>query len=159
MRVLIVYASQYGGTAECAHDLKQYIDIPSDVLPVTDPAIMLSDYDIIIAGGAIHAGSLQRSLKKFLKNNTDLLLNKKFAYFICCLMPEHYAVKQVLPKNIPRPLMEHAFASAYPGATVDYGKMNWVERIILKRVTGSRNSFCRKDEDRLKEFASVINRQ
>lgn len=158
MRSLIVYASKYGGVAQCALDLKQHLEIPSDVLPVNDPSINLDEYDIIIAGGSIHSGSLQKDLKKFLKKNRDELLKKKFAYFICCLMPGDKADSHIIPKHFPEKLREHAFANAFPGAIVDYVKMNWLEKIILKKITGTKESFSRKDDSAIKDFADKINR-
>lgn len=159
MRVLIVYASTDGGVAGCAHDLKQHLDIPSDVFPVNDPVIVISDYDIVIAGGSIHAGSVQRELQKFLKKNKDELLQKKFAYFICCLMPGEKAKTKIVPKALSEELMEHAFASAFPGAAVNYTALGPLKSIIMRLITGQKESFNRKDETILKEFAEKINAQ
>ncbi len=159
MRTLIAYASKYGGVAQCALDLQQHLNMPSDVLPVNDSSIDIDEYDIVIAGGSIHAGSLQKDLKKFLKKHKDQLLEKKFGYFICCLMPGDKADAYVVPKHFPQELTEHAFASAYPGATVDYCKMNFLEKMILKKITSSHESFNRKDDTAITTFAEKINNQ
>jgi menaquinone-dependent protoporphyrinogen oxidase len=157
MRVLIVYASKYGGVAQTALDLQQYINIPTDVRPVSDESIPLSDYDIVITGGSLHSGSIQNELKRFLKKNKDTLLNKKFAYFFCCLMPGEKAEKIILPKQMPEELMKHAFARSFPGADVNYTKMSIIERFILKKITRKDESFSRRDEEELKKFSEKIN--
>ena len=82
-RVLIVYASRFGSTAEIAEAMGQAIcdKVSSvDVLPV-QKAKGVSGYDLIVLGGAARMGKILPETVRFAKKHGEALQSTPVAYF------------------------------------------------------------------------------
>lgn len=78
MTNLIVYCSSHGTTAKAAQLLGESLVGKVELVDLSkhkNPD--LTPYDAVIIGGSIHAGMIQRKLKKFITMNHDTLLTKK----------------------------------------------------------------------------------
>jgi menaquinone-dependent protoporphyrinogen oxidase len=77
MTTLIVYASKHGCTEKCAHKLQERITGEVEMLNLKKPVTFSPEkYDMIIIGGSIHAGKIQKRIKKFCLNHLDVLKKK-----------------------------------------------------------------------------------
>lgn len=133
MKILIVYHSFYGGTKKYADWLKE--ELSADCFSVKGfKAEVLDDYDIIIFGGGLYAGSVAGI--SFVKKNYPLYKDKKWYIFACGATPfeteEDYAeimkaVKGHIPDDELKKLPAYYFPSLY-----DYPRMKAGHKMLMK---------------------------
>lgn len=87
MRTLIIYASKYGCTKDCAEILESSIKGEVVLINIKNKIPDMLTFDSIIIGGSIYMGKIQRSITNFCKRNKAKLLQKKIGLFICCYTP------------------------------------------------------------------------
>lgn len=74
-RVLVAYATKYGGTAEIAEKIGQMLretGLRAEVL-LADRVSDLSAYSAVVLGSAVYIGRWRKDAAKFLKANEQLL--------------------------------------------------------------------------------------
>lgn len=156
MNTLIVFASQHGCTENCALRLKEGIHGNIDLIDLkTKPGVELDRYDTVLIGGSIHAGRIQKSVKKYCERNGRELLTKKIGLFLCC-MEEGDRAKQQFEDAFPEDLRAHASAVGMFGGAFDLDRMNAVERIIVKKVAKVESNVSKINEEAISEFIKTI---
>ena len=135
MKILIVYASKTGTTEKCVGILGQNL---KDVTIINLTAIQNEDinkYDLIIIGSPIRMGMIHKKVKEFINKNTEILKNKKVAYFICCGFAENY--QQYFEQNISKELLEKAITYDTFGGEMILEKQKGFDKFIVKMVSKS----------------------
>ena len=135
MKILIVYASKTGTTEKCVGILGQNF---KDVTIINLTAIQNEDinkYDLIIIGSPIRMGMIHKKVKEFINKNTEILKNKKVAYFICCGFAENY--QQYFEQNISKQLLEKAITYDTFGGEMILEKQKGFDKFIVKMVSKS----------------------
>jgi menaquinone-dependent protoporphyrinogen oxidase len=159
MKSLIVFCSTHGTTAKAAHLLRKQIE--GDVIVINlEKTKLHSDlelFDSVIIGGSIHAGSIQGKIKKFMKENDDVLQRKNLGLFLCCMREGEEAFKQ-FDNVFPHQLRELAVAKGLFGGEFVFSRMNFFEKIIARSVSGSTDDKSNLDEEAIREFATTFNR-
>ncbi len=155
MSVLIVYASKYGFTKTCAEILAKKIDGKVDICDLSSSRPNPLEYDKVIIGGSIYAGKIRKPARHFCSNNIDVLKGKKLGLFICGMADGEDAKKQ-LEAAFPKELLAVAVAKESFGGECNYVKMNFIERFIMKKITGSNVSQVRIAEDNIKRLADQM---
>jgi len=75
-------------------------------------------------------------------------------FFVCCGL-ENKAEEQ-LKTVFPQELLARAVTTGYFGYAVDYGKMSFLDRIVMRLVSGQKeNQFCLKEEN-IKKFVAEL---
>lgn len=78
-KCLVVFGSKYGSTAEVARAIAEGLGAEvADVVGKPD----MTAYDMIVIGSPIYAGDYMTSVTRFIRDNKDLLLERKIAAFI-----------------------------------------------------------------------------
>lgn len=134
MNTLIAYSTTLGCTEQCASKLKE--DLGSDVELIRISRrrrYNLQDHEIVIIGGSIHEGMIQRSVYKFCENNLDDLLKKQVGLFVCCMDPDANE-KELIEKAFPEQLVNHALASGFFGGELNIKKMNLLQKIMTRKA-------------------------
>ena len=160
MKALIIYMSSHGcaakaakqvadGLARTCHTEVSVVDLEHDAVPD------LSGFELIIIGGSIRIGTLQKRVKKFMEKNLELLLEKPIGLYICCMYEGEKAAGQ-MTRNFPEPLLRHARALGYFGGELDFNVMNSFERMIIKDIIGISVNVSLFDEKAVKEFVSRL---
>lgn len=158
MRTLIAYSTTHGCTEQVAHELKK--SLGGDVTLVnlkSDPGHNPISYDRIIIGGSIHAGQIQKRVKDFCGKNMDILLEKEIGLYICCMEEGATASKQ-FSEAYPEKLQMHAKAAGIFGGAFDFEKMNFVEKLIVKKVARVKQSTSRIDHQAIKKFSKRMDK-
>ena len=135
MKILIVYASKTGTTEKCVGILGQNL---KDVTIINLTAIQnenINKYDLIIIGSPIRMGMIHKKVKEFINKNTEILKNKKVAYFICCGFAENY--QQYFEQNISKELLEKAITYDTFGGEMILEKQKGFDKFIVKMVSKS----------------------
>ena len=153
MKTLIIYATNHGATTEAAIHLKTIVGGDVDVMDVKEsPKVDISPYDTVLVGGSIHAGGIQRRIRKFCEANEAALLRKKLGLFVSCMYEGDKARAQ-FDQAYPASMREHAVAHGFFGGVLDFEKMNFIERTIVKKVEGVTETVRKVDMAAIEAFA------
>lgn len=156
MKTLIVFASKHGCARKAADKLGKAFGNETKVSEIRNIAkIDLTDFDRIIVGGSIRARRIQRGIKKFTQKYLTQLLEKKLGLFICCMEEGERAEKQ-FADAFPKQLIEHATAKGFFGGEFDFEKMNFIERLIVKKVAHITESVFNFKEDSVTDFINEL---
>lgn len=160
MRALIVYATKYGCTEKCVDILKSYLDIEVDVFNAKSNKIRLEKYDVVIIGGSVYMGKIQKEVTHFCKRNINKLLKKKLGIFVCCYTPN--GTDGFFETLFPVELLHHASYVTCVGGEMNYEKMNFFYRKMfeaLKKIDGFNEGFSEPqiNEEEIKKLAEVFN--
>lgn len=156
MSILIAYGTKYGFTKKCAEILAKKLNEKADICDLNVSNPNPAQYDIIIIGGSIYAGKIRKPVKRFCSENLDVLKSKKIGLFVCGLAEGDNALKQ-LKSVYPKELVSISIAKENFGGECNYNKMNFFERFIMKRITGSNKNQIKLDDKSIASFALQIN--
>lgn len=155
MSTLIAYATKYGFTKICAEMLAKKLDGKTDICDLSSDRPNLAQYDKVIIGGSIYAGRIRKSVARFCMENLNALKSKKLGLFICGMADGDDAQKQ-LESSFPRELMSSAVAKESFGGEYDFKKMNFLERFIIKRISGSGKNQYRIMKENITRFVDQM---
>jgi menaquinone-dependent protoporphyrinogen oxidase len=157
MSTLIAYVSQHGAAEKAARQLEgklqdevTVVNLKKNARP--DPA----GFDTVIIGGSIHAGKIQKAVKKFCQKNLDILTQKRLGLYLCCMEEGETAQKQ-FDEAYPAELRKHAAACGLFGGEFNFDRMNFLEKKIIQKVAGVSESVCKIKEEQIDQFARIIN--
>lgn len=156
MKTLVVYASKYGCTADCAHYIKTNLsgDVTLIDIKETNQQIELEKFDTIIIGGSVYISKISKKLRTFCENNLDLLIKKRIGIFLCCALSEQ--AEEFLATNFPSALLEHAKTMKTLGSEARLEKMSFLDRMIIKAVTKGDFSNFKISHENLEVFVNEI---
>jgi len=81
MDTAIIYATKHGCTEKCSQTLANELPANTQLFNLeTSDIINIDNYEVIILGGSIHAGMVNKTLKKYIEKNLALLSDKKLDY-------------------------------------------------------------------------------
>jgi len=155
MRTLIAYRTKYGTAAACARTLAEKIGGDTDLADLADARdVSLREYDVVIIGGSIYAGKLQRKVVSFCEKNRRILLQRPVGIFLCCLYEGEEALMQ-LQSAFPDWLLAHAFARALPGGEVHYDRLTFLDRLLVRSLPHRTGDFSRMRPEALDDLAAA----
>ncbi len=145
MRVLIVYASQYGSTKGIAERITETLrqqglvvdlrSVDADPRPLADES-----FDAYVIGSAVHIGHWLRPGVDFVRENVDVLAKRRVWMFSSGPVGEkHVRESQPDPVEIAEfrrllDVSDHVvFGGAFDPSTADLTKSGWLERQVSKR--------------------------
>lgn len=157
MNIAIIFMSKHGTTEKIAEIVKEKLGSKTSTifnLKSTD-SIELENFDTIIIGGSIHAGSMQSKLKKFMNNNISTLLEKKIALYLVCMDKTEKRQTQ-FDNAFPPELRDISIVNGFMGGEFNFDKMNFIEKAIIKKVSGKSSSVNEIDYNAIEEFISKL---
>lgn len=157
MSTLIVYVTTHGCTEKAAQMLEELLNDDVSLVNLKKSSRPdLSSFDTIIIGGSIHAGQIQRRVKRFCLDHLDTLKQKRLGLFLCCMEEGATAQKQ-FDEAFPAELRTHAAVTGLFGGKFDFDKMNFFYRAIVKKVAGITESVSKIKKDNIHQFAAALN--
>lgn len=158
MKTLIAYCSHHGCTEKTAIELKQNLGTKVDLCNLKKDIVSdLNEFDRIIIGGSIHAGRIQKRVKDFCDRNLQLLLEKEIGLFICC-MEEGETAQHELQQSFPEALLMAAKAKDCFGGEFNFQKMNFLEKMIVKKIAHVKESTSNVDHSKIQNFSKKMDR-
>ncbi|MCL2413858.1 MAG: flavodoxin domain-containing protein [Bacteroidales bacterium] len=159
MKTAIVYASKYG-TAEkvagmIAEKLKDTNEIELFSLKKS-PNPDISQFEMVILGTSIYAGSASKKMKNFCRTNEQILLQKKLGLFVCGMEPTKEKQEKELQDAYPEVLHKNAIATGFLGGAFLFEKMNFFERFIIKKIAKTTTSVHQINENAIDEFVKKL---
>ena len=158
MKTLITYSTSHGCTRKIVNELKDYLGGEVQIVNLKNNLkINLLDYDRVIIGGSIHAGKIQKKVKDFCLKNLDDLKTKEIGLFICRMENGLLAQKQ-LSDAFPAELIEVSKSTAVFGREYDFSKMNFIEKLIVKKITGIKRRTSKIDHQAIHKFSKRMDK-
>ncbi len=153
MNTLIAYATKYGCAKKCAVELSKELKEEVELVNLKEKSnLNLSKYDRVIIGGSIYMGKIQKEVTDFISGNLNELLTKETGLFICG-MQEGDMLEKEIKENFPSELISKAKLIKYFGGEFNFNSMNFMEKLIVKKVAKitSNKSYIRHED--IKKFA------
>jgi menaquinone-dependent protoporphyrinogen oxidase len=157
MKTLIVYATKHGATEKCAKLLAKKLDGSVDLCNLKrDKTPNPESYDKVIIGGPVYIGKILTEVSGFCKRNLEILKSKKVGLYICG-MREGEVAQEEINTSFPAELLRMAAAKECFGGEFILGKMNFMERFIVKKVAKTNKDISNILDENIKKFALSIN--
>jgi menaquinone-dependent protoporphyrinogen oxidase len=156
MSVIIVYQSRHGCTEKGAWMLQENINEDIILHDMTkSKKVDIQKADAVILGASIHAGRIQKRMRKFMDSHMEELLTKPLGLYMCCMEKGENAEKQ-FNENFPEKLRDHASAKGLFGGEFNMDKMNFLEKAMVKKVANVTSNASSFNEHNVKQFATDI---
>ena len=101
-------------------------------------------------------GTIQKGVKKFCEHNQTLLLSKPLGLFICCMTPEPEKRRQEFDLAFSPELRAHSRANGILGGEFLFEKMNFLERMVVKKVAKTDHSVSDIDTSAVRTFTEAL---
>ena len=147
-KVLVVYATKYGATAEIANEIGQVLcdkGLRADVLPA-DQAGDPAPYQAVVLGSAVYAGQWRKEAAAFLEANEQVLAGRPVWLFSSG--PTGQGKPEELMKGWHFPEAQKPIADriqprdmAFFHGVLDMQKLNLAEKLIVKALKAPAGDF------------------
>ncbi len=158
MKTLIAYATNHGAAEKCAKMLKQRMKEEVELINLKQVKnINLNEYDKVIVGGSIYAGTIQKSVTEFCTKNIDILKQKKIGLFISCMTEDTADIQ--LNTVFPQELLNSAAAKEACGGEYNFKDMNFMEKLIIKMIakpSNTRENISKISEEKIDKLAHAM---
>jgi menaquinone-dependent protoporphyrinogen oxidase len=156
MKTAIIFDSRHGTTTKVAGMIRERFpdrDVQQFQLN-KNQSIELSEFDTIVIGGSIHAGSLNKHVKTFMKTHTATLLQKRIALFMCGTNEKELNIE--FEREFPELLRNHSISNQIVGGELLYEKMNFLEAWMVKKITGIKISTSTIKQEAIEQLVTDI---
>lgn len=160
MEIGIFYASKYGTTEKAVKRLKENLKgygYPVTIFNINKDRPVLNEkksFDLILVGGSIYMGKIQKEVTNFCEKNEEILLNDTLGLFLCCGGEEDF--ESQLSNNFSDDLINHASLKGYFGYAYNLEKMNFLYRKIIKKVAKISSSENAIKNEAIEVFAQNV---
>lgn len=156
MKTAIIYASKHGTTSLVAEKIKNLLinDEVSLFNLDNQNRIELHNYDRIIIGSPLYAGTSLTVVRKFIEQHMLDLLQKEVGIFACCMFFDK-AEKQI-NKGFPELLRNHARSVKNMGGEYRFEEMNYIERLVVKKISGTTGSVSEINTGNIEAFVREL---
>ena len=153
MKTIILYATKYGAAEEIAKRIANKLSGSAECVihNIKDALPALSDFDCIIFGSSVYAGSICKEAKTFLADNEKILLEKTLGLFLSGIGTD--GKDTYFKSNFPDNLLQKAKARGFLGGVFDPKKAKFAERLIIKIVTKKSVYINTINDIRIEKFA------
>jgi menaquinone-dependent protoporphyrinogen oxidase len=157
VEILIVYKSRHGTTQKVVNQLSQLINGHITLLNLGQkhPKPILSQYDMVLVGGSIHASIIQTDIRLFCKKHFNDLLSKPLGLFLCCMDAEK--AQEQFDAAFYEEHRQAAIVVGILGGEFIFEKMNWFEQLVVRKIQKVNESISAIDYEAINLFASRIN--
>lgn len=157
MKSIIIYSTKYGCTEKAAKILKSKLEGEVELRNIMKESISaLDEYDNVILGGSIYIGKIQKKLTEYMEKNLQVLLKKRVGLFICAGETNEELAAKELEGAFPAELYKHALSREDFGFEINYEKLNFFEKFIMKKVKGVKENYFELKEETIEKFAKDL---
>lgn len=157
MKTLILYLSKHGTTEKVARMIQSGLaDEVTIVHLKQNRKPDLTSFQRVIIGTSVYAGTPSKSLMKFCLANLKELQTKELGLFVCGMEPDKDKQQKELANAFPAELVQIAKASVFAGGEFLFEKMNFFERMVIKKIAKTSVSISRIDESSVKSFLKTF---
>jgi menaquinone-dependent protoporphyrinogen oxidase len=133
MKTLILYATKHGAAKEIAERIATRIEgsMVYDLKQENIPS--LADFECVIIGSSVYAGSIRKEAKTYLTKNLCCLPDKVLGLFLSGMSEND--VSDVFKSNFPAEIVEKAKVKALLGGIFDPKNSSIMAKFIMKIAT------------------------
>ncbi|QDG51788.1 menaquinone-dependent protoporphyrinogen IX dehydrogenase [Persicimonas caeni] len=144
-RIAIIYGTTEGHTRKICEHIAQTLRDHDDQVEIVlgsefDDAFELSDFDGVIVGGSLHAGTHQRYIRAFVDEHLEELQSMPSAFFSVSLSAASEDTRDDAQGALDTFLEETGWtpeqAEIVAGA-LKYTEYNWFKRFAMKKISAS----------------------
>jgi menaquinone-dependent protoporphyrinogen oxidase len=154
MKTLIIFASKYGGTRVSAEKIAKEMSGAEICELDKDSVPDLNQFDCIILGGPLFAGSLHKSVASFAKNHVDILLTKKLGIFLAGLQTNDE--EKLFVSNFPESILKHATSKGMIGGICDPKTLNFFFKLLMRVITKTSKYYSTVSDEKIKKFVAAL---
>lgn len=153
MKTGVIFISRKGTTEKVAELISEKIGENVSLIDLKKTRkIELDSFDRLILGTPIYAGQGNKKMKKFCINNSSYLLSKPLGLYVCGMETDKEKQLQELNNAFPSNLIQKAEFKAFLGGEFVFEKMNFFERVIIKKISKIDKSVSRIDNEGIDKF-------
>lgn len=146
MKKVLIYNSKFGAVEKVVSMIQEK-NKDISVHNIQEGKIDVSHYEVVIIGGNVIAGNINKQLKEFCNQNE----NKKVILFISGINEN---IEEVIKQNFSQTFQENIQYYYFVGGQLNFTNMNILEKAIIKAVNKKEkmisNIDTKKDYDFLK---------
>lgn len=151
MKTAIIYTTRHGTTEKVAQMIKEELNNETELINLRkNKNADLRPFEKIIIGSSIHTGKIPKKLCKFMEKNMDILLEKPLGLFLCCMYEKE--TWSQFEEAFPATLREHARSNKCVGGELLLENMNFLEKAMIKKMTGTNTSQSNIDQHKVREL-------
>ena len=157
MKTLIVYGTNYGTAEKVAKAIKDKISDQVEIVNIKKDSVPnLSEFNKIVIGSGVKIGMIKKELKSWMNNNCDEIISKKLFLFLCASTTKAEEIEKIWSTNYPKKILSSAITKISVGGVLDFNKMGFFDKLIIKKVTGQNESSSNLKADEILNLASLI---
>ena len=159
MRTAIIYTTKYGTTEKVAASIAEKLKGTNTVEMFslnTNTYPNIQDFETVILGTPIYAGQAPNKIKAFCKANKSVLLQKMMGLFVCGMHPDKEQQHKELKDAYPEVLLKNATVAEFMGGAFLFERMNFFERLIIKKIAKTTTSIQQIDLNVVDEFVAKL---
>lgn len=157
MKSIIIYTTKHGYVEITVQVLESKMDgqvTSVNIMKENPPS--LEEYDNVILGGSIYMGRIQKKMSDYISKNLPQLMSKRIGLFICAGSPDPKARVKELESAYPAELYNHAVTKEVFGYEINFEKLGFFEKLVMKAVTGDKSNISELCEDNIANFAKAM---
>lgn len=157
MKTAIIYISRHGTTEKVSKRIaERFPNDEVDIINLKNRKLdSIDSYQRVILGGSIHMGKVHKKTTSFIEKHYQGLLQKQLGLFLCCMEMDLKAQEQ-FNLAFPEELRKKALSKGLLGFEYLMEKMSFIERLLMKKITGKDDSFSKIDEGAIRSFVDGI---
>ena len=157
MRVLIAFRSRYGTTEACSRSLAGQLKADTECVDLARRGnVDARPFDVVLIGGSIYGGKIQREVTWFCDRGREALLERRVGIFLCCLYRGERAQAQ-LKAAFPSWLTAHAFSSGLFGGALRYDRLRLLDRLLLRGLAHPAGDVSTVRTEAIEAMAQAVN--
>lgn len=151
----MLYKSKHGSTKNCVQLIKDDAHHQIEVREFQSGIMYsLEDYDHLVIAGSVYYGKIQKEISEFVDRYMDEIRQMKYSLILCSGNSELFGEQSV--NVFGEELVNGAVRCVDGGYSYDFSDMNFMERLIVKKVSKVTESMTKLNYDALKEFIQYL---
>jgi len=163
MRTIIIYSTKHGTTKKISENIAKKLKEKEEEVEVVNikeiSKYNLRIFDRIIIGGSIHLGQIQKNIKKFIKENQEILKEKQIGLFITSIIDNEEKQQKQFKKAYDAEIIKTSKAQGIIGGECLYEKMNFIEKLIIKIIKKTNKTTTEINQDAIDKFVKDIQKK
>ena len=150
MKTAIIYESKKGFTKKVANLIHE--NLSDSVISNTSTFDKSIEYEHYVLLSPLYYGQLNKKIKEFIELNLGVLLRNKVTIIFSGMNVKEF--DNIFEMNLSKDLLAHA-EIIHAGGAYNFKKLNFLEKFIVKKVAGVKESFEEFKEDSIREFMEM----